>query len=104
MERADSQPPREPLLAVLIEATKRAHTVLDSTQRLSAKLYGPIPTENGLAEMQDISAAGLAHQLVRVLAEIEVELDRQHNGLGDHTPKSAMMGASSQQSARAVNY
>jgi hypothetical protein len=88
--------PRQPLIDVLLEANKRAHTNLVAMRDLTGKLFGPRPEET-TAAMPEMSVAGLAGRLVQMAAEMEEDLSRLHTAVGDINVAQGQQG-------RAVSY
>jgi hypothetical protein len=96
MEPQTTKSPRQPLIEVLLEANKRAHTNQVALRDLSGKLFGPRPEET-TAAMPEMSVAGLAGRLVSMAAEMEEDLARLHNAIGDINVVQGQQG-------RAVGY
>jgi hypothetical protein len=91
-----SKSPRQPLIDVLMEGNKRAHSNLIALRDLSGKLFGPRPEET-TAAMPEMSVAGLSGRLVSMLAEMEEDLGRLHSAIGDVNVAQGQQG-------RAVGY
>ena len=83
---------RETLICGLQSLNKRAHLILDSTERLSSKLHGSRPSETA-KDAYDDSVMGLATRLSGTLDEIAKELDRAHSTIGEDMPKPSTNAA-----------
>lgn len=94
---ASNKDPRQSLIDTLIEANKRAVSALDGARLLGGKLFGPSPMETA-AGTPEMSVQSLAGRLIGTLCDLEHELGRQNNAVGEiNAPPSLQQG-------RAVGY
>jgi hypothetical protein len=79
--RDEAKAPSEPIMERALSLVKRAESVLGGVRAMSTKLYGGKPSSECLPP-GDMSVTALLDRLYNTLAEVDRELELQHQGMG----------------------